>query len=190
MEKAAYEKALNEQWNKGVMSAGLTPDEVVAKLKDAEDEYESYREKAAYDQGVRDAEALVSPPSPEPEPMNNTEPEPESDTRKAKRWYKVGDESRSLGIGSKNDLRAQGERKHDESHNPKPQPESESLSQKVKLDVKDPYFHFHQFKDEPQTMASELAAMLLEFHLNEEQTTTVLDLLKKELKAQRKVLAA
>ena len=41
MEKAAYEKALNEQWNKGVMSAGLTPDEVVAKLKDAEDEYES-----------------------------------------------------------------------------------------------------------------------------------------------------
>lgn len=32
---------------------------------------------------------------------------------KPKRWYKVGDDSKSLGIGSKNDLRAQGKRRHD-----------------------------------------------------------------------------
>jgi hypothetical protein len=58
------------------------------------------------------------------------------------------------------------------------------------FDIGDPYLHFHQFRDEPQTMASELAAMLLEFHMDEQQTTTLLDLLKKQLKAQRKALAA
>jgi hypothetical protein len=39
-------------------------------------------------------------------------------------------------------------------------------------------------------MASELAAMLLGFNLDEQQTVTLLDLLKKELKAQRKQLLA
>jgi hypothetical protein len=34
-------------------------------------------------------------------------PDPPS-TSKAKRWFKVGDDSRNLGIGTKNDLRAQG----------------------------------------------------------------------------------
>ena len=62
--------------------------------------------------------------------------------------------------------------------------------QPIKLDAGDPYFYFHQFRDEPQTMASELAAMLLGFNLDEQQTVTLLDLLKKELKAQRKQLLA
>jgi hypothetical protein len=184
MQKADYDKALNEQWNKGVMSAGLKPEEVVRKLMDAEDEYWSYRERAAYAQGVRDAQSLGPPVSPEPEPTNNKEPERKSDTRKAKSWHTVGDDSRSLGIGSKNDLRAQGKRQHAEP------PQEESEGEPVKLSPKDPYAYYEQFKDEPQTMASELAAMLLEFRMDEQQTTTLLDLLKKQLKAQRKALAA
>lgn len=50
----------------------------------------------------------------------------------------------------------------------------------------DPYAHFYQFKSEPQTLAGELAAMLVEFDVDD---TTLLDLLKKELKLQRKELA-
>jgi hypothetical protein len=120
------------------------------------------------------------------EPADNPEP----NTRKAKRWYKVGDDSRSLGIGSKNDLRAQGKRSHDEPLSAEELAAITKCAQPVRLDSKDPYAYFEQFKDEPQTMASELAAMLLEFHLDEQQTTSLLDLLKKQLKAQRKALAA
>jgi hypothetical protein len=60
---------------------------------------------------------------------------------------------------------------------------------KPTLDSRDPYAYFDQFRDEPQTMAGELAAMLLEFHMDEQQTAIILDLLKKELKAQRKMAA-
>ncbi len=40
-----------------------------------------------------------------------------------KRWYCVGDDSRSLGIGSKDDLRAQGKRMHDTPPPPPKYPE-------------------------------------------------------------------
>lgn len=147
MEKADYDKALNEQWNKGVMSAGLTPEEVVAKIEEAEQvvkaESDGYQQavQAAYEQGL----------------SHNA-------------YYEYCKQKRD----------EQCEDGNTETEQPKPTP----------LDVKDPYFHFHQFKDEPQTMASELAAMLLEFHMDEQQTTTLLDLVKKQLKAQRKALVA
>jgi hypothetical protein len=42
--------------------------------------------------------------------------ESDAEPDKPRRWYKVGDDSRSLGIGSKNDLRAQGKQRHDEPY--------------------------------------------------------------------------
>jgi hypothetical protein len=54
------------------------------------------------------------------------------------------------------------------------------------LDPKDPYAFFEQFKEEPQTMASEIATMLINFDLDD---TTLLAALKKELKTQRKEIA-
>jgi hypothetical protein len=199
MTKDELEKLKQQKFEEGIEAASATPEEVKAKLRGAEDEYQADIEAAwseAYEQGVRDAQVMESENKP-PVVENNMEPEPASDTSKAKRWFKVGADSRTLGIGTKNDLRAQGKQQHDE---PPPSDEiGESAEQgteqrkaqpTIKLDSKDPYAYFEQFKDEPQTMASELAAMLLEFRLDEQQTTTVLDLLKKQLKAQRKALAA
>jgi hypothetical protein len=54
------------------------------------------------------------------------------------------------------------------------------------IDPKDSYAFFETFKAEPQTMASELASMLIEFNMDD---TQLIDALKKELKAQRKELA-
>lgn len=54
------------------------------------------------------------------------------------------------------------------------------------LDPHDPYAYFERFRDEPQTMASELATMLVGFNCDD---TTLLAALKKELKAQRNEIA-
>jgi hypothetical protein len=193
MEKADYGKAMKEQWDKGVMSAGLKPEEVAAKIEDAE----TVALDRAYDQGVADTQAkymlklaeakhAAQVAESKPEPADKPEP----NTSKAKRWYKVGDDSRSLGIGSKNDLRAQGKRMHDEPLSAEELAAITRCAQPARLDSKDPYAYFEQFGDEPQTMASELAAMLLEFRMDEQQTSALLDLLKKELRAQRKASAA
>jgi hypothetical protein len=139
MEKADYDKAMKEQWDKGVMSAGLKPEEVVAKIEDAE----TVALDRAYDQGVADTQA--------------------------KYMLKLAEAKHAA---------------QESEDEPAAEPEP------ADFDIDDPYFHFHQFRDEPQTMASELAAMLLEFRMDEQQTLTLLELVKKELRAQRKVLAA
>ena len=59
------------------------------------------------------------------------------------------------------------------------------IAPKRTLDAKDPYAFFEQFESEPQTMASELATMLIGFDMDD---TTLLAALKKELKTQRKEL--
>lgn len=132
--------------------------------------------------------------------VEEADPEPAADTHKAKTWYKVGSDSRTLGIGTKNDLRAQGKQRHDEppppneiresvGHRKDGTDEEQEKPEPTALEKNNPYFHFHQFKDEPQTMASELAAMLLEFYSDEQQTTSLLDLLKEQIKLKRKALA-
>jgi hypothetical protein len=54
------------------------------------------------------------------------------------------------------------------------------------LDPRDFHAYFEQFKDEVQTLASELATMLIPYDMDD---TTLLAALKKELKAQRKEIA-
>jgi hypothetical protein len=53
----------------------------------------------------------------------------------------------------------------------------------------DPYVYWHQFASEPQTLASELVAMFIELKMDAQQINQVIDLLKKETKAQTAELA-
>jgi hypothetical protein len=98
-------------------------------------------------------------------------------------------------------MQAQGKQRHSEPPPPDEingttddQPDNDTDEERksrtsATSDESAPYFHFHQFRDEPQTLASELAAMLLEFQLDEQQTTSLLDLLREQINVQRKALA-
>lgn len=68
-----------------------------------------------------------------------------------------------------------------------PLPEVES---KPMFDRSDPYAYWEQFREEPQTMSSELVAMLIELGLDCQTVTQVIELMKKEAKRQTREFAA
>jgi hypothetical protein len=58
----------------------------------------------------------------------------------------------------------------------------EEVSNDLQYDRRDPYWHFSQFKDEPQTLAREISGMLLDFGLDLAVIKEVLTIAQKDAK--------